>query len=331
MHESTEYFMQAQQILSAFVSRLSSKNGHTNREVEPGPPHDALFLVLAYLDVFELLVMNEVCMPLTDAVNKDVLPWRDIIIERPLNSRLSDEILVQITSKAHGKLRTLALINCFKITDDGLQTVIEKNPLISKLHIPGCSGLTPEGIIRTVKTLSQHHNSLKSLQLNGIYNLKKEHLVTISSHLQMNPAQQKPQPILYHHRNSSLTSRNKESGRMIDLDICPKCNEVRIVFDCPRETSNSGREQSFTHCRGCCFCIRRCEECGRCVDDEELEECICFDICCTDCWLRLPKCLFCNKAYCKQHENQLCSSPASNGFLCDLCNEKLEYYGKLGQ
>ena len=133
MHESKEYFMQPLQILYAFFSHLGSKNRYTIREVEPGPPHEALFFVLAYLDVFDLLVMSEVCMPLRDAVSKDVLPWRDIIIERPLNSRLSDEILVQITSKAHGRLRTLALINCFKITDDGLQTVIEKNHLISKV------------------------------------------------------------------------------------------------------------------------------------------------------------------------------------------------------
>ncbi|KAJ6718926.1 F-BOX PROTEIN SKIP28 [Salix purpurea] len=321
-HEITEHFMEPQQILPAFVSHLGSKNS-----IEPGPPHEALFFVLAYLDVFELLVMSEVCMPLRDAVSKDVLPWRNIIIERPLNSRLSDEILVQITTRAHGRLRTLALINCFKITDDGLQTVIEKNHLISKLHIPGCSGLTPEGIIRIVKTLSQHHNSLESLQINGISSLKKEHLETISSHLQMNPPQQKPQPILYRHHRNSFTSRNKESRRVIDVDICPKCNEVRIVFDCARATSESGREQPFTHCRGCYFCISRCEECGRCVDDEEVEETLCSGILCTDCWLRLPKCCSCNKAYCKQHANQQRSSPDTTGFLCELCNEKLEFTG----
>ncbi|KAG5236772.1 hypothetical protein OIU76_011588 [Salix suchowensis] len=313
------------------ISHYVEKNEHEITEykprVEPGPPHEALFFVLAYLDVFELLVMSEVCMPLRDAVSKDVLPWRNIIIERPLNSRLSDEILVRITTRAHGRLRTLALINCFKITDDGLQTVIEKNHLISKLHIPGCSGLTPEGIIRVVKTLSQHPNSLESLQINGISSLKKEHLETISSHLQMNPPQQKPQPILYRHHRNSFTSRNKESRRVIDVDICPKCNEVRIVFDCTRATSESGREQPFTHCRGCYFCISRCEECGRCVDDEEVEETLCSGILCTDCWLRLPKCCSCNKAYCKQHANQQRSSPDTTGFLCELCNEKLEFTG----
>ena len=40
------------------------------------------------LDVPELLVMSEACMLLRDAVDKDVLSWRDIIIEKPLNSRL---------------------------------------------------------------------------------------------------------------------------------------------------------------------------------------------------------------------------------------------------
>ncbi|KAB5544859.1 hypothetical protein DKX38_012971 [Salix brachista] len=46
---------------------------------------------------------------------------------------LYDGILVQITSKANGKLRTLPRLNCFEITGYRLQTVVEKNPSISKV------------------------------------------------------------------------------------------------------------------------------------------------------------------------------------------------------
>lgn len=102
-------------------------------EKEAGPPHEALFLILTYLPLFELLAMNQVCTSLRDAVNKDVLSWLNIIVDKALSLKLSDEILMKITSKANGRLRTLALMNCAKITDNGLQQVVEQNPLISKV------------------------------------------------------------------------------------------------------------------------------------------------------------------------------------------------------
>lgn len=111
------------------------------QKVYAGAPHEAFFLVLAYLPLFELLAMSEVCVSLRDAVHKDVLPWLNIIVERPLNLRLSDEILMNITSKAIGRLKTLALMDCTKITDDGLQWVIDKNPHINKVSISGLYSL----------------------------------------------------------------------------------------------------------------------------------------------------------------------------------------------
>ena len=127
MHESTEYFVQTQQILSAFVSGLSSKNRYKTKKWNQGG-HPMRFYFLSLRTSMYLSFTSEACMLLRDAVNKDVLSWRDIIIEKPLNSRLYDEILVQITSKANGKLRTLPLLNCFEITGYGLQTVMDKNP-----------------------------------------------------------------------------------------------------------------------------------------------------------------------------------------------------------
>lgn len=98
-----------------------------------GPPPEAMFLVLAYLPLYELLCMNQVCRSLRDAVNGDILPWLNIVVEAPLHSRLSDDVLMKITAMADGRLATLALLNCFKITDDGLLRVIQKNPRISKV------------------------------------------------------------------------------------------------------------------------------------------------------------------------------------------------------
>lgn len=103
--------------------------------MEAGPPHEALFLVLSYLPLFELLSMRAVCVSLRDAVEHDVLPWLHIVVDRRLSSRLSDYTLGRIARKAGGRLRTLALINCFKISDSGLHEVVEKNPLLTKVPL----------------------------------------------------------------------------------------------------------------------------------------------------------------------------------------------------
>ncbi|KAE8699017.1 O-Glycosyl hydrolases family 17 protein [Hibiscus syriacus] len=121
---------------------------------------------------------------------------------KPLNFRLSDEILMKIASKVNGRLKTLTFMCCAKITDDGLERVIDQNPLISKLHIPGCTGLTPNGVITAVQKLSDSQQGLKSIQINGIANMKKEHLERIQYYLQTNPKLQQihptRQPLLYH-------------------------------------------------------------------------------------------------------------------------------------
>ena len=180
-----------------------------------------------------------------------------------------------------------------------------------QLLIPGCTGLTPEGVIRAVKTLlSKQGHTLQSLHINGIYNIQKHHLQSLHSYLQLNTSHQTPQrPI-------------------IDVEICPRCDEPQMVFDCPRKSCKMKIERPNVeeHCRGCSTCIPRCRECGVCVDEsEELGEAVCADVLCLDCWLRLPKCSFCNKPYCKHHaeeEKFRCSSSGLSGFVCDVCHAK---------
>lgn len=272
-------------------------------------PHDAMFLVLPYLSLYEVLTMSRVCTSLRDAVNNDVLLWLHVIVERPLNSRLTDETLFQITSKGNGRIQTLALINCMHITDQGLQTVVEQNPFIHELHIPACTNITPEGVLRVVKTLCQRSNCLTTLSINGIYNLQQEHLLMLASNLRENlpladrqSQQQQQQPTYYHERGSVSAFKRRENRTIIDLEVCPKCFEVRMVYDCPKGD-----------CRGCIFCIPRCENCGRCIiESEEVEEGACGDTLCLDCWLQIPKCNFCNKPYCKQHIDWWCTSSDSS-------------------
>lgn len=119
--------------ISQFMGQQEHEAIENSQDKKAGPPHEALSLISAYLPLFELLAMSGVCTSLRDAVNKDVLSWLDIVVKSPLNLRLSDEILMKITSKANGRLTTLALMDCAKITDDGLQRVVERNPLINKV------------------------------------------------------------------------------------------------------------------------------------------------------------------------------------------------------
>jgi hypothetical protein len=71
-----------------------------------------------------------------------------------------------------------------------------------------------------------------------------------------------------------------------------------------------------------------CEECGGCIESEELELTACGDNLCSKCWLQLPKCNFCNQPYCKLHTNQQHRLSGSSGFVCDVCHVK--FVGNLG-
>ncbi|XP_023551551.1 F-box protein SKIP28-like [Cucurbita pepo subsp. pepo] len=293
--------------------------------IAAGPPHEALFLVLSYLPLFEILSMGAVCVSLRDAVEHDVLPWLHLAVDRPLSSRLNDYILERIARKADGRLRTLALINCFKISDSALHEVVENNPLLTKLYVPGCTSLTPEGVIRAVETLSQHSHNLNSLMIGGIYNIENEHLEVLKYHLLKNGSQQQQQQQqqrrLYHKYIEAWKLLRNEYMAMIDVEMCPKCQEIGKVYDCSRERCKIKQEQnSGAECRGCSGCVPRCEECGGCVDGDETEEAVCAGILCTSCWLQLPKCNHCNRPYCTRHRQNVVSSSAA-GFVCEVCIE----------
>ncbi|WOH07622.1 hypothetical protein DCAR_0727055 [Daucus carota subsp. sativus] len=308
---------------------LDTEQENTSHEVtnnltqsRPGPPHDSVFLVLSRLPLVELLSMSLVCKSLKDAVDDDILLWLNIFVDKPLNSRISDHTLMDITSKANGRLKSLALIECLQITDAGLEAVVAKNPLINKLYVPECTSLTAEGIIRVVEMLAQHSRKPILLKLNGIHDINSEHLEIIRALIQLNQRQQMK---FYHKRNQYLLDFNEQSETNpdIDLDTCPKCSEVRMVFDCPDQMCRQKSEGNvLSACRGCQYCVPRCEECGRCVTDSEERdeaEAACNDILCMDCWFRLPKCNFCNKPYCKLHAQKKQSLPESSGFLCEVC------------
>ncbi|GAB2214777.1 hypothetical protein Droror1_Dr00019140 [Drosera rotundifolia] len=292
--------------------------------IEGEVPHEALFLVLPLLHLRDLLAISQVCRSLRRAVNDDVLPWLNLVVGEPLNRRIFDDVLIRVTSKAQGRLSTLALIGCNRISDAGLLSVVASNPFISKLHVPGCTGLTPDGIVAAVEVLSQQGRRLTSLQINGIYNLNPDHLQMLRPYLLIPSSSEDQDPDQFYHDFIYLSqpTYKKSSNRPMDVDICPKCNQVRMVFDCPREACR--RRPQERECRGCYECIGRCVECGTCLTDDDEDEqqfdAACSDRLCSKCWLKLPKCNYCNRPYCRGHAREQISSPVgSAGFLCSSC------------
>lgn len=93
------------------------------------------FVHCVFLGVKDLLSVERVCKSFRNAVRSDPLLWRNIIIDWPLNERITDDVLVKLTSRAQGTLQTLGLVHCVRITDSGLQGVFDSNPRLTKVSI----------------------------------------------------------------------------------------------------------------------------------------------------------------------------------------------------
>ncbi|XP_010527794.1 PREDICTED: F-box protein SKIP28 [Tarenaya hassleriana] len=256
---------------------------------------EVLQIVLQYLpSVYEVLSMSRLCQSLRNSIRHETALWANIVVDAPLSPRLSDEILSDITSRAAGKLTTLILRQCPRITDEGLRRVVDANPLITTMIVKGCTGLTPEGIVIAVQILTKNNHKLETLHVDGIYGFTKDHLSVIRSYL---------------------------PPSAIDVDVCPKCDQVRMIPPCSRQSCMEQRKDRG--CKGCRFCIQRCVECGVCVvgSDAEVEETVCGDVLCLDCWLLLlPKCSFCNKPYCSSHQQLAPTAMADQSlFVCEAC------------
>uniref|UniRef100_A0A0D9X817 Uncharacterized protein n=1 Tax=Leersia perrieri TaxID=77586 RepID=A0A0D9X817_9ORYZ len=260
-----------------------------------GEPHAALLLSLAYL------------------------PLRELVVGPPLAHRITDDALLELTGRAEGTLRSLRLLGCPRVSDAGLLRVVQSNPAITELYMPSCTGLTADGVVKIVQVLYECKGHLNRIRLHGICRMTQHHLDAINSVMSNGNPQQDEQSLFYSHRVHEVL--NTKNERRIDVDVCPMCTDVRLVFDCTRDgcRKNSSRPQ----CRGCFFCVARCETCGGCIDLEELSETelACSDFLCMECWLPLPKCSTCNRPYCKKHENLKIPLSPSGQFTCHRCIE----------
>ncbi|XP_052186621.1 F-box protein SKIP14-like [Diospyros lotus] len=255
---------------------------------DSGAPHPALFFALGFLGVRDLLSVERVCSSFCSTVRSDPLLWRRIHIGQPLNERITDDVLLQLTSRAQGNLQCLSLLECPRITDDGLKHVLENNPRLTKLSVPGCTRLSIEGIVNNLKALkSKGTLGIKHLRIGGRYGITDEQFEELKLLLgtDIHIEEKAHKPRFYHRGNHYLSC---DDDRAIDIEICPKCQKLRLVYDCPAEGCQE-KADSTQACRACKLCIPRCVQCGHCISDSEYEETFCLEWLCSDCSNRSPK------------------------------------------
>ncbi|KAK6922345.1 hypothetical protein RJ641_012852 [Dillenia turbinata] len=274
---------------SSNLDNISYQNGEIpkgeaiclNEDRDGGAPHLALHFALGYLGVRDLLAAETVCKAFHSIVQTDSLLWRNIHINQPLNERITDDVLYRLTSRAQGNLQCLSLVDCTRITDDGLKRVLECNSRLTKLSVPGCTRLTTEGIINSLKAVVP---GIKHLRIGGLYGTTHEHFEELNLLLgardEMHQSVLKPH--FYHSGNLYLPY---DDDRTIDIEICPRCKNVRLVYDCPSEGCQM-KEHAAQECRACTLCIARCFQCGRCINDGEYEETFCLEFLCSECQQR---------------------------------------------
>lgn len=158
-----------------------------------------------------------------------------------------------------------------------------------QLSVPGCTRLSIEGIVGILRV----HNSrgtqrVKHLHIGGLYGITQKHfeelqlLLGTDSQLQ----QHSHKPHYYSRANLYMSC---DDDQAIDIEVCPRCQNLRLVYDCPAEGCQ-GDGHPTQMCRACTLCIPRCSQCGRCINDSEYEETFCLELLCSSCSKQLVKC-----------------------------------------
>lgn len=111
---------------------LNSTEGDGSSETGSFTP-EALFYVLPYLGLRELLVLETVSRQLRDAIQGDVLLWQELQVDSPLNKKFTDVELVRLARRAQGRLQSLGLVDCTRVTEEAIETVVASNPLLEKV------------------------------------------------------------------------------------------------------------------------------------------------------------------------------------------------------
>ncbi|KAI5065896.1 hypothetical protein GOP47_0018520 [Adiantum capillus-veneris] len=280
-------------------------------------PAEALYYALPYMNLQELLSMEQVCRASREWVRDGVLLWRRLHLEEPLNYSVTDEVLCCLSKRSNGQLECLCLVDCVGITEAAVEKVVLMSPRLTKLFLPGCTGISADFVVKIVKVHTGLWGGimpgLKELKLRNIRGVTDHHLQTLATIMGMPVVSNlvtKPQ---FFHEDDYPRVRDLQQ-RPIDVEVCPKCRDVGMVYDCTRLECQAKQE-----CRACAGCTVRCNECGVCLQDDEHNETVCFDVMCLNCWLRLPKCAECHRPACGRHLDHSFEHPQFDAYNTIEC------------
>lgn len=242
-------------------------------------PPVGLFSDLDFLGLRDLFTVQRVSKSQWDEVQSNP---KSLCIDYPLNRKITDDDLLFLAGRAKGSLQSLNLVGCVNITDGGLKRVIESNPGLTKLNVAGCSRLTIEGILSNLKLTKSLGNKtgIKYLRIGGIFGVTREDFEELKFLLglhEKNEQQQKQKPRFFRPGPRYLFNYDDDDDqREIDVEVCPKCQQVREVYDCNADGCKG--------CRSCAVCTSLCANCGRCLSNCDYEETFYLDLVCLDCW-----------------------------------------------
>ncbi|MCO5601465.1 hypothetical protein L7F22_055588 [Adiantum nelumboides] len=189
-----------------------------------------------------------------------------------------------------------------------------------QLFLPGCSGISADGVVNIVKAHTDLWGAtmpcLKELKLRNIRGLTEHHLHSLLTIMGIPVVPRPVSKLRFFNEDDHQQLRDHEQ-RPIDVEVCPKCRDVRIVYDCTRKECQDKQE-----CRACAFCTMRCAECGICLQEDECNDTACFDSMCLNCWLKRPKCSECNRPACRRHIANSFKQDQST-LLCWQCRDLL--------
>lgn len=182
-----------------------------------------------------------------------------------------------------------------------------------QLSIPGCIKISVESILLNLRTLkSAGKPGIKQLRIGGLSGITDKQfeelkfLLGADNHVQLRA----PKPRYFH---GGLSYLSCDDDCAIDIEACPRCQRLSLVYDCPVE-SCQGKHQKAQMCRACILCVTRCISCGCCLEDCDYVETFCLQLLCLQCLENLlncqerhgekgaPKCAI----FCQENRYQFC-------------------------
>ncbi|CAN8253755.1 unnamed protein product [Cochlearia groenlandica] len=248
-------------------------------------PREGFELVFPYLEMRDVLAVERVCRSLRDYVRKETFLWKTIDLTGSIpRGKVTDGVLLKLTSRAQGNLRCLNLGGCAEISDDCLRQVLSSNPSITKLGVARCHGLSTSGVLSILRDLkSTNRLGFKILITGGGLYFTKEQYQELNMLLgaDAKAGQRSRKQRLY---TSCRSDFSVAENQVTDLEICPWCEKPGLVFDCASETCTlKDHPCPKSSCRACIVCIERCHECGSCLNDCE-DMPFCFNFICGACY-----------------------------------------------